>query len=87
MVADTKKVQTLVNKFAEEAVVIQGASARIEALRTLYQAENPSVTGTPLDGNVTAVNTWINDLTILSNEAIVATMIAAVVPSHRGEAL
>lgn len=87
MTADTKKVQTLINRLADHADAVKAASDDLEALRILYQVANPDVTGTPLDGNLVAVNTWINDLTTLANSATATGMIAARVPSHRGKAL
>lgn len=87
MVADTKKVQSFVNQLADVADVVKDSSDTLEALRTAYQTANPDVTGTPLDGNLAAVNAWINDLTTLANSATATGMIAARVPSHRGKAL
>ena len=85
--ANTKQAQTLINAAAAEAERIQAASARLQAIRTLYTAANVDPTGTPLEGNVTAVSNWIDNVATVANSAVANSMIAAKVPSHRGEAL
>ncbi len=55
MVADTKKVQTMVNVAGQQAQIVRDAVAQIKAVRVAFQTHNPDVTGTPLEGNVTAV--------------------------------
>ncbi len=83
MVADTKKVQTLINRMAD--VVEVGRSA--ETIKDAYVAANPDVTGTPLEGNVAAVNTWLTDFMTILNDPIAQGLIDARVPSHKGDAL
>lgn len=85
--ADTKKAQTLINRAAAAAEAIQAASADLEAVRTLYNAANVNPTGTPLQGNVAAVSNWIDSVVTVASSAVADAMIAAKVPSHRGEAL
>ena len=84
---DKKKVQTLINRAAADAQLIKDAADRLEALRTLYTSHNVDPTGTPLQGKVTAVSTWIDDVRAVADAAVATQLIAAVVPSHRGEAL
>lgn len=86
-VADTKKAQTLINAAAEEAQRIKDAATRLEGLRTLYQTQGVNPAGTPLEGNVTAVSTWIDNVRTVADAAVADAMIAAIVLSHRGEAL
>lgn len=84
---DTKKVQTMVNVLAEEMQKCKEARDRVLAVRAAFQVVNPDVTGTPLEGNLTLVNTLVNDLDALMDSAIVDGIIAAYIPSHRGKAL
>lgn len=85
--SDTKKVQTMINIVGQQAEIIDNAVTAMEAVRTLYLAMNPDTTGTPLDGNVAAVNTAINSLRATIDGAAMQLMINSIVPSHRGEAL
>lgn len=87
MVADTKKCQTLINAAAEEAERIRAAATRLEGLRALYNAASVSPVGTPLEGNVTAVSAWIDSVRAVADGPVPDGMIAAYVPTHRGEAL
>ena len=87
MTADTKKVQTMVNIVAEESQKCRAARDKILAVRAAFQAINPSVAGTPLQGNLAAVNSFIDDLDALLNRAVVDGIIDAYVPSHRGKAI
>lgn len=85
--ADTKKVQTMINVLAEAAEDVRAAIERMKAVRTKFQAHNPDVTGTPLEGNVAAVNTALNALDTQTSKAIWTQIIAAKVTSHRNRAL
>jgi hypothetical protein len=91
MAADSKKVQTIVNIAARAAEDVREAIARLEAARTLFNAVNPDRTGTPLaGGNAAALSGAIDRLGTLVNDtdaAIWSALIAAKVPTHRGEAL
>lgn len=86
-VSDSKKVQTIINRAADEMIAIRAALVRFQATKALFVAANPSVTGTPLEGNVTALNTALTALQAEADKAIWTGLIAARVPSHRGEAL
>ncbi len=86
-VADSKKVQTVINR---TGLVIEQARvgvAEIKDYRDRLVADGASVVGSPLEGNVAAFNTWIADLDTHLNNAIADAIVAAIVPSHRGEAL
>jgi hypothetical protein len=87
MVADSKKVQSLINLIATEAEALKASSIRLEALKAKFVAQNPDVTDTPLQGNVGAVNTWLADLKAVADSPVADGMIAARVKSHRGTAL
>ena len=86
-ISDSKKCQTLINACAQEAQRIKVAATRLEAIRALYVAASPDPTGTALDGNVPAVSAWIDAVRATADGAVPDGMIAARVPSHRGEAL
>jgi hypothetical protein len=85
--SDAKKVQTLINRVADEMIAVRAAVARIQATKALYQTASPSVVGTPLDGNVTALNNALTALQTEVDKAVWTGLIAARVPSHEGKAL
>lgn len=87
MVADSKKVQTMINICADQAQIMRDAVSRMLAVRTAFTTHNPDITGTPLEGNVAVVNQAITDLNAEVSKAIWDAMIAAKVPSHRGKAM
>lgn len=87
MIADSKKNQTLINALAEEAEKIQLASARLEVIKAKFQLQNPSTTGTALDGQMGQANAWMASLKAVADSPIAYSMISARVPSHKGEAL
>lgn len=88
MVADTKKVQTLINRAAVQAGIVREAVAALKVLRTQYQAAAPSLTGTPLsNADVTAISQSINTIDGAIGAAVWDKVIGAVVPTHGGKAL
>lgn len=87
MVADSKKVQTMINVAADELTTIREALGRLQVIKTKFQTANPDVSGTPLEGNVTALNNALTDLQTEADRTIWTQLIAARVPSHRGKAL
>lgn len=87
MVADAKKVQTLINLAASAAEVIQQQRDVLATVRDLYQTAAPDVTGTPLEGNLAAVNAWMNSVAAVADDPVANALIAAKVPTHRGKAL
>lgn len=86
-ISDKKKVQTMINAVARQMRAIRAAVAEIANVRTRFQAANPDVTGTPLEGNVTALNNAFNALQNETDKAIWTALIAEEIESHRGEAL
>ena len=86
-ISDKKKCQTLINKTAEAAEQLKVIAARLKMYRTLFQTMNPSVVGTPLEGYVLDVSNWINAVDAVAESVIADGMIAAYVPTHRGNAL
>ncbi len=87
MVADTKKVQTLVNKMSEGAAGLAVISDVFQTVLTSYQTHSPDTTGTPAEGHEADIGQAIADLKTLSERPVFAAMVAAYVPSHRGKAL
>ena len=85
--SDAKKVQTIINRAADEMTIIRAALVRFQATKTLFTAADPSTVGTPLDGNTAALNTALGLLQAEADKAIWTALIAARVPSHRGTAL
>ncbi len=86
-IADTKKVQTMINIVADQATIIRAAVATMKATRTTFNTVNPVITGTTLEGNKTAVSNSIDALDTEVSKAVWDTMIAAHIPSHRNDAL
>ena len=85
--SDTKKAQTLINAAARAAKTIDATATMLEGLRALYTAASVDPTGTALEGNVAAVSMWVDAVRAVADDPVVAGLIAAEVPSHRGEAL
>ncbi len=80
---DTKKVQTLINAAAH---AIEEAR-KLELVRGKYNTANPSITGTPLQGKLTILNKFLNDLDTLLNSEAANLLVDNKVASHRGKAL
>lgn len=88
--ADTKKVQTMVNIGGQQINIIRDALDTIKTMRAAFTTASPDVTGTPLEGNVAALNMSINNLDTEINTTSGSTwdiLVNNIVPSHRGEAL
>lgn len=83
MAQDTKKVQTLIN---EAAKAIE-AARNISIVRAKYTTANPSITGTPLQGNGAAINQWLDDFEALLANPIADLFVDNKVATHRGAAL
>ncbi len=77
----------MVNIVGQEAQTMRDSMTRILAMRTKFQVVNPDVTGTPLEGNLAAVNAAITSLNTELGKAVWDGMIAAIVPSHQNKAL
>ncbi len=86
-IADSKKVQTLVNVIGQQTQVIRDAVDKIKEMRTTFTAVSPDVTGTPLEGNLAAVNSAIDSLDTEIAGPVWTGMIDAICPSHRNKAL
>lgn len=84
---DTKKVQTMINIVAEQITIIRNAMSTIQDVKSKFQTANPDVTGTPLDGKVSSVNTAISDLQTETDKSIWTEIIDAYISTHRGQAL
>lgn len=87
MAGNTKQVQSYVNKLADAAKRARQARDDMLAVRTLFVAANPDTTGTAVDGNEATISAAINALDTEVSKGIWTQIIAAEVPSHRGEAL
>ena len=87
MVANTKQVQSYINKLADAAQRARQARDDMLAIRTLFVAAAPDTTGTAVDGNEAVISAAINGLDTEMSKGIWTQVIAAEVPSHRGEAL
>jgi hypothetical protein len=85
--SDAKKVQTIINRAADEMTAIRAALVRFQATKALFMAANPDVTGTALEGNTATLNTALGLLQAEADKAIWTALIAARVPSHEGKAL
>ena len=86
-VADTKKVQTMLNIVGQQAQIVRDAVQTMNDVRTAFNAVNPDTTGTPLEGNAAIVSNAIDALDTEASKAVWTQMIAAIVDSHRNEAL
>lgn len=85
--SDKKKCQSFLNNMGHQAELLQAGVARMKVLRQAYIDQNVDPTGTPLEGNAPAASNWINDLDTLANGAVANGFIAAIVPTHQGNAL
>lgn len=83
MASDSKKVQSAINRLSD----ILTEMDKVSDLKAAFVAANPDVTGTPLEGNKAAVNQLLTDIEALAGGVVATAVKAAVVPSHRGEAL
>lgn len=88
--ADTKKVQTMINITVLQIQAVRNAITAMKTVRTTFQTINPSVIGTPLEGHTAEISAALNRLDTLVNTTDVATwdlIVAAYVPTHTGNAL
>lgn len=85
--ADSKKVQTVINRTGIQIEKSRIGVAEIKDYRDRLVADGASVVGTPLEGNVPAFNTFISDLDSLLMSPVANAIVANIAPSHRGEAL
>ena len=87
MVAESKKVQTLVNVVADQAATISDAVGKLLAIRVRFNSVNPDVRGTVLAGNLSALNTSLNAISTEINKQVWVDLINSRIPSHRNKAL
>ncbi len=87
MPSDNKKVQSMINAGATAIQTIRAAIEVLEAIEVKFGIHDPSVTGTALQGNKTALATSIDNLRAEVDKTVWTTIEAAVVPSHNGKAL
>ncbi len=87
MASDEKKCQSLINICAAQVSALAAITARLMALRDAYVAQAVDPTGTALEGNVSAVNSWISDIDAVATNAVASGLVAYAVPSHRNAAL
>lgn len=85
--ADSKKVQSMINVVGQQAEIIRVAVQAMKDIRTAFNTVNPDTTGTPLAGNEVAVSNAINALDTEISSAVWTQMIDAIVSSHRNNAL
>lgn len=82
-VADSKKVQTFINRLGRS---VQQARAIVEghrALRAAWAADPPDVAGTPLEGiSIPAVVAWPDQLEAWTETAIASGLVAGTRPHH-----
>ena len=62
---DSKKVQSMINHVGWAIQNMRTEMIKIQTIKTKFTTANPDITGTPLDGKVTALNTAINDLMLI----------------------
>ena len=86
-VPDPKKVQSMVNICGQQMIEIRAAVQVMTDIKAKFQVANPNVTGTPLAGNVAALNAAYTALKTEVDKAIWTNLIAAIVPTHAGKAL
>ena len=86
-IADSKKVQTIINRTGWQIEKARRGIDEIKDYRDRLIADGASVVGSPLEGNVAAFNTWISDLDAHLNNAIADAIVANIAPSHTGNAL
>ena len=78
-IADNKKCQAFINRVGREVAAMRAGMVRINAIKAKFVASNPSVAGTPLQGNVAAANTAITNLDTALGAAAFTGMINAVI--------
>ena len=80
---DTKKVQTLINAAAESII----AARNISNIRAKFKAASPSINNTPLAGNGSSLNAWLDSLESILADPMADLLVNNKVKSHKGNAL
>ena len=86
-ISDSKKVASAINHMGFAAIEVREAVDKMKAIIVKFQAANPDVTNTPLEGKKAAVLAAVTSLGAEADKAVWDAVIAAISPSHRGEAL
>lgn len=86
MAHPNKQIQTLVNKLAKIAVELKNNKTPIQQVRQQYQTSNPPVTGTIIEGRVSAINAWANAVIALADDPVTQELIDKQSPSYRNKA-
>ena len=86
-IADRKKVRSAITRIGWAIIKARAAVDDMETVQVLYVAANPDPVGTALEGNEAAVATRIAALRAEVDRPFWDILIAAIDPSHRGEAL
>lgn len=82
-IPDTKKCQHLIDLVAEEVPKLKAVATRLKGLRAAFLLHNPSTVGTPLDGHVGDVSTWINAVRAVADNAVTSGFVVAKSGRHR----
>lgn len=77
----------MINGLVNAAIELQDIAQRLTVLRARFESANPSVAGTALQGQVTAINGWINSVVSVANSPVIDAMIKHAVATHQGKAL
>ena len=84
---DSKQVESSINQVGYAALQVRAEVDKMNAIIVKFQAANPDVTNTPLEGKKAAMLNAIGNLETEINKSVWDAVIDAISPSHRGEAL
>lgn len=87
MVAESKKIQTLVNVIADQGEAIRLAVSKLIATRSKFNTANPDANGTVVEGNLVPLNNSLNRINAEISKQVWTDIINARSPSHRNKAL
>lgn len=86
--ANTKVVQAYIQGLVDVVRLIQSANTLGQAIKAKYLAKNPSLVGTNITaGQITAVNTFLSDLSTLASSGTATVILTKDQPSHGTGAL
>jgi hypothetical protein len=86
-ISDNKKCQTLINIIAYSVTDLQRTANKLKACRQAFQTQSVDPTGTPLDGNVSAISTWIDAVDAVATSAVASGFLSHIVAGHENKAL
>lgn len=86
-ISDKKKCTTLIRATGKVAFVLDQLADALDAIRTLYTTASPDTTGTPLDGQVSNVSGWIDDVRTVADDAVAVAFRDQASGSHKMLAL